>query len=143
MKRDDYLKKILIQGIKFIGLSGIGWLLDFSMFAILKIVSANLVVNNIISSWVGVSFVFLFATRKVFQNNSRISLKCKYFVYLLYQCVLIFVISKILERINGFILANVMINNIETFSPLISKILVTPITIMLNFIVMKGIIERL
>ena len=137
------MKKLLQQAIRFIGLSGIGWILDFLTYTGLNYISANVALNNMISSWVGVTFVFIFATKKVFKNNSKIPLKCKYIIYLLYQVVLIFLISKLLSNINIFIIKNVKINLIQQFSPTISKILVTPITMVANFFVMKGVIEKL
>lgn len=125
------------------GLSGIGWILDFCTYTGLGFLSKNLVLNNTISSWVGITFVFIFATRKVFQNNSKISLKWKYIIYVLYQVILIFFISKVLNGINGWIVSTITIEMILRFSSIISKILVTPITMVLNFLVMKGILERL
>ena len=65
------MKKLFIQAIRFIGLSGIGWILDFTTYTVLGVISANLVLNNTISSWVGVTFVFLLSTRIVFKNNSK------------------------------------------------------------------------
>jgi putative flippase GtrA len=135
--------KLISQALKFIGLSGIGWILDFSTYTLLGIWFHNLVVNNMVSSWVGVTFVFFFATRKVFQNNSNISLKWKYIIYILYQCILIFAISKLLNLVNAAIVANITIDLILSFSSIIAKILVTPITMILNFFVMKGVIEKL
>lgn len=137
------MKKLLLQAIKFVGLSGIGWILDFCTYIGLGVISENLVLNNTASSWVGVTFVFLFATRKVFENDSKISLKWKYIIYLFYQVVLIFFISKTLNMINTFIVTNVNISMILQFSSTISKIIVTPITMILNFFVMKGVIEKL
>lgn len=137
------MKKLLMQSLKFVGLSGIGWLLDFGTYTLLGFASSNVVLNNIISSWVGVTFVFIFATRNVFKNNSKISLKWKYLIYLLYQLVLIFLISKLLGVINTSMENNINIVLIVKFSALISKILVTPITMVLNFFVMKGVIEKL
>lgn len=137
------MKKLFLQAIKFIGLSGIGWILDFCTYTALGFLSGNLVLNNIISSWIGVTFVFIFATRKVFENNSKMSLKWKYVIYILYQCVLIYFISKLLNTVNAVIVDNISIDLILRFSPTISKILVTPITMILNFFVMKGVIEKL
>lgn len=137
------MKRLLLQAVKFIGLSGIGWLLDFTIYTLLGFVSNNLVINNTVSSWAGVSFVFVFATRKVFQNNSRISLKWKYVIYLLYQCVLIFFISKLLNVINGVIILAVNIELVQRFSAILAKIIVTPVTMALNFLMMKGIIEKI
>lgn len=137
------MKRLLLQAVKFIGSSGIGWLLDFCTYTALGFASSNLVLNNVVSSWVGVTFVFIFATRRVFQNNSRISLKWKYLIYILYQCILIYFISKLLNVINGAIVANITVALIQRFSSIIAKLLVTPITMVLNFLVMKGVIEKL
>ncbi|HBI63462.1 MAG TPA: hypothetical protein DDY31_20000, partial [Lachnospiraceae bacterium] len=87
------MKKMLVQVVKFIGLSGIGWILDFCIYTALGYASENLVWNNIISSWCGVTFVFISASGRVFKDNGRIPLKWKYLIYLLYQVILIFFIS--------------------------------------------------
>lgn len=137
------MKHFIKQAISFIGLSGIGWILDFCTYTGLSFVSNNLVLNNIISSWIGVSFVFIFATRKVFKNNSNYSLVLKYLLYIAYQMVLIYCISKLLSGINIFIINNIKMEIIRRFSLIISKIVVTPITMILNFFVMKGVIEKL
>lgn len=137
------MKKLFIQAIRFIGLSGIGWILDFTTYTVLGVISANLVLNNTISSWVGVTFVFLLSTRIVFKNKSKIPLKWKYVIYLLYQCVLIFFISKLLNRVNVYLLTHVALAVVKNFSTIISKILVTPITMVLNFVVMKGVVEKI
>jgi len=133
---------LLKQIVKFVGISGIGWILDFFTYTSLSFCSHNIVINNIISSWIGVTFVFIFATRKVFKNNSRISLKKKYAIYLVYQLILIYLISKLLGYINSYIISNVMIEEILRLSTVISKVIITPITMIMNFIVMKSIIER-
>lgn len=137
------MKNILLQAMRFVGLSGIGWILDFCTYTGLGFFSGNLELNNIISSWVGVTFVFMFATRKVFENNSKISLKWKYAIYLCYQVILIFFISKLLNWINIVIVDKVTVELIINYSAIIAKLLVTPITMILNFFVMKGVIERL
>lgn len=132
-----------MQAIKFFGLSGIGWLLDFSVYTALAFVSTNLVLNNYISSWVGVTFVFIFATRKIFKNNSKISLVWKYVIYILYQAIMIFLMSKLLGAINGVIVSYFTMAIILRFSALLSKIIVTPISMVINFVVMKFVIEKL
>ena len=137
------MKKLLYQAIRFIGLSGIGWLLDFGTYICLGFISSNLVINNFISSWVGVTFVFIFATRKVFQNNSRIPLGVKYLIYILYQIILITLVSKLLGVIDSFIVSHIAWELVLKFSGIIAKIIITPITMILNFFVMKGVIEKL
>ena len=137
------MRNLFRQSIQFFGISGIGWILDFITFTSLSFISGNLILNNTISSWVGVTFVFCFATKKLFINNSKISLKRKYLIYLVYQCILIYFVSKALNEINIGLLSYSSMDLVLRFSPILSKILVTPITMVLNFIVMKGIIEKM
>ena len=137
------MRDLLKQAIKFFGISGIGWLLDFFTYLALNHFIDNPTINNIISSWVGVTFVFIFGTRKVFKNNSRISLKWKYVIYLVYQVILIYLMSKLLGFINSFLVSNVTLEIVIQYSAIISKILITPITMVVNFIVMKNLIEKL
>ena len=137
------MKRLLAQAIRFVGISGVGWIFDFLTYTCLGHISENLILNNIISSWIGVTFVFIFATRKVFKNKSKIALPWKYLIYILYQCVLIFFISKVLNGINIVIVSYTDIDLIVRFSYIISKILITPITMTVNFLVMRGLIEKL
>lgn len=137
------MQRLFVQFLRFLGISGIGWILDFITYTCLGFFSKNLVLNNTISSWIGVTFVFIFSTRKVFENQSKISLKWKYLIYLLYQCILIFLVSKLLNGVNSFIIQHIAIAFIIRFSPIISKIAVTPFTMVLNYFVMKIIIEKL
>ena len=137
------MKRLFVQAVRFVGLSGVGWILDFLTYTVLGLISTNLVLNNTISSWVGVTFVFVFATSKVFKNNSKISLKWKYIIYMLYQVLLIFFISKVLVIVNGIIVTYAQCELLLRFSSTVAKIIVTPITMTLNFGVMKGVIEKL
>lgn len=137
------MKQLIGQAIHFVGLSGIGWILDFCTYTLLGLFSVNLVINNIISSWVGVTFVFVFATRKVFRNKTKISLKWKYLIYIAYQLVLIFIMSQLLRGFNTVIVNYCDIDFILRISSIIAKIMITPITMVLNFFVMKGVIEKI
>lgn len=90
--------KVLKQAFKFLGISGMGWILDLIVYIMLtSSFTVNVDVSNMISSFVGVTFVFLLSTRKVFINNSRINLKIKYFVYIVYQIILISIVSKVMS----------------------------------------------
>lgn len=143
MKSGIDIKKLLIQAVKFIGLSGIGWLLDFTVYTVLGLFENYFEINNIISSCVGVTFVFIFSTRKIFRNEGKIPLWVKYLIYIAYQAVLIFLISKLIGVINTWITDNITAEIIVRCSHIISKIIVTPITMILNFIFMKILIERI
>ncbi len=137
------MKRIIYQVLQFIGISGIGWVLDFITYVILGFFNENHSFNNFISSWVGVTFVFIFATRRVFENNSHISLWIKYLIYIIYQIVLITFISRMLGQIDEIILFYAAGGFISKISGILAKIIVTPITMFLNFFVLKGVIERL
>ena len=144
------------KAVRFIGFSGLGWILDFIVYTILGIWFSNLVVNNFISSWVGVTFVFIFATRKVFENSSKVPLWAKYLIYsskvplwakyliyIVYQFVLILCVSKLLGVIDVFIQDHFTWELLLKTSKFIAKILITPITMTLNFFVMRGVVEKL
>ena len=138
----EKLRGLFRQALRFIGLSGIGWLLDFAVYTVLSMLLSNLAAANMLSSLVGASFVFLFSTRFVFRDNHRIPLFLKYCAYIVYQVILIVLISLLLSRINALICAFAPAF-IAAFSAILSKIIVTPITMTLNFFVMKFAIEKL
>ena len=122
------------KAVRFVGFSGLGWILDFIVYSILGIWFSNLVLNNFISSWVGVTFVFIFATRKVFENSSKVPL---------WAIVLILCVSKLLGVIDVFIQDHFTWELLLKTSKFIAKILITPITMTLNFFVMRGVVEKL
>ncbi len=137
------MKNLLIQVLKFLGVSGIGWIFDFCIYNSLKNFSDNIIINNIISSLIGMTFVFIFATKRIFKNDSKISLRYKYIIYFIYQIVLIFFISELLGKIDQFIVDNIAVVFIIKFSAALSKVIVTPITMLINFVVMKNILEKI
>lgn len=138
-------KKILRQFIKFLFLSGIGWLIDFILYLIFSnIFDFRIIYSNILSSIPAVTFVFFVSTRKVFIKNKRgLTLKEKYLIYFLYQVILIITISLLGQYLYLLILKNIAIKIKLKILKLIIKILITPITMLINFIVMKFLIEKL
>ena len=135
--------ELILQGIKFVGLSGVGWILDFTTFIFLGLFSKNLVLNNYLSSLVGFTFVFFASTIKLFVSHSKIPLFWKYIIYGVYQLIIIFLVSLLLNVIDKSIQQNITIDFILKYSAIISKIIITPITIICNFFVMKGLIEKI
>ena len=67
----------------------------------------------------------------------------KYVIYLAYQLILILLMSKVLDFICVRVLSEIPIALIQRFSHIIAKLLITPITMVLNFCVMKGIMEKI
>ena len=139
------LKKILRQFIKFLFLSGIGWLIDFTLYLIFSnIFDFKIIYSNILSSIPAVTFVFFVSTRRVFVKNKKgFTLEEKYFIYFLYQVILIITISLLGQYLYLLILKNIAVKIELKILKLIIKILITPITMLINFIVMKFLIEKL
>ena len=130
------MKKILIEGLKFIGFSGIGWLIDTTIYLILtSIFKLNVDISNIFSSLVGVTFVFI-------MSNSKINIKIKYLIYIIYQMLLILTASKIMLILKDYLITS-NINIIIKYINIIVKIIITPFTMLINFIVMKLLIEKI
>lgn len=137
------MKKLLSQGIQFIGISGIGWLLDFTVFNILHIWSSHVAANNMVSSLVAVCFVFFASTRKTFvQKENGINVRLKFALYIVYQLLLITLISRVLAWIHWYLLTWAGDGFFANYTAVAAKIIVTPITMLCNFIVMKLLIER-
>ena len=139
------LKKILRQFIKFLFLSGIGWLIDFTLYLIFSnIFDFRIIYSNILSSIPAVTFVFFVSIQKIFIKNKKgLTLKEKYLIYFLYQVILIITISLLGQYLYLLILKNIAIKIKLKILKLIIKILITPITMLINFIVMKFLIEKL
>lgn len=136
------MNKILKQVINFIGFSGIGWLFDMFIYTILGTISNNLFINNMISSCCAASFVFIFASTKIFTNKSN-HLSLKYTIYIIYQCICIYLISKLLVQVNILVVSYATIELVIKYASLISKMLITPITMVINFFVLKYLIEKI
>ncbi|WP_405356280.1 GtrA family protein [Fusobacterium animalis] len=139
------LKKILRQFIKFLFLSGIGWLIDFTLYLIFSnIFDFRIIYSNILSSIPAVTFVFFVSIRKIFIKNKKgLTLKEKYLIYFLYQVILIITISLLGQYLYLLILKNIAVKIELKILKLIIKILITPITMLINFIVMKFLVEKL
>ena len=137
------MKELLIKGLKFIGFSGIGWLIDTTIYMILtSIFKLNIDISNIFSSLVGVTFVFIMSTRKIFVSKSKINIKIKYLIYVIYQVVLIITVSKLMLLLKSAI-TPLNIELINKYINIIVKIIITPFTMVINFIVMKLLIEKI
>ena len=137
------MKEILIKVFKFIGFSGIGWLIDTTIYMILtSIFKLNIDISNIFSSLVGVTFVFIMSTRKIFVSNSKINIKIKYLIYVIYQVILILTISKVMLLLKD-IITPLNIDLINKYINITVKIIITPFTMVINFIVMKLLLEKI
>ena len=96
-----------------------------------------------ISAAVGVSFVFWVSTRKTFKNNiRRLSLKWKYLIYLAYQILAILGASVLIAFVQKTVIPAIGWELLVKYSYIAAKIIVTPFTLCLNFVVMKILVEK-
>lgn len=134
--------KLIKQAFAFIGISGIGWLIDFGIYILLnQWIDAKYA--NMISAAAGVSFVFWVATRKTFKNNiRRLSLPWKYLIYLVYQVGAILGASVLIAFVQDTVIPAIGWELLVKYSYIAAKIMVTPFTLALNFVVMKILVEK-
>ncbi len=136
-------EKLFSQFIKFLVVSGIGWLIDFSLYIILTTkFNLEIFYANIFSSIPAISYVFLISTKKIFTKSHRNNLTIiqKYIIYFIYQLLLIFIISIVAQ--NLYILVEKYNLNFKMMKVII-KILITPVTMTINFFVIKYLAEKL
>lgn len=126
------------KAFKFVFISGLGFIIDFIIYNILTLLfNVNVDLSNMISSMVGVTFVFFTSTKKVFENNTqKISLKVKYLIYVVYQLLLIFLASKVMLLLKNY-LVTFDISLLTQYASIIVKIFITPFTLTINYFVMK------
>lgn len=124
----------------FIITSGFGWLLDMMIFfSCVHYFNIPVIISNFISAGMAVIFVFFLSTKHIFQNvGSSISLKLV--IYIFFQLVSIVIYSFIIEWISSLFVYFQSINGVRQIA---AKIIVTPLSLITNFIVMKYLIERI
>ncbi|MDD4706208.1 MAG: GtrA family protein [Bacilli bacterium] len=139
-------KKLVNKYLKFIFVSGIGWLIDFTIFITLStLLKQNIFISNIISSIPAITWVFIISTKKIFdKSESKRSLQLKYIIYLIYQIILIVTISWFGNFLYNF-LKFVTFNNlfINNYGKIIIKIIITPITMTINYYMMRYLTEKI
>ncbi len=137
--------RIIKQGFSFLIVSGIGWLIDFCTYLVLtKYFNISVMYANMISAIPAVSYVFLISSKKIFKNEkSKLTLNYKYLIYFGYQIILVSLVSILGEYLFSIFVNLITISIISNNLKIFIKILITPITMALNFIIMKNLIEKL
>lgn len=145
MQFDVRKKKILLQFFKFISVSGVGFLMDFLIYTILTAnVGIAISYANMVSAIPAVTWVFVFSTRKIFKvANSKYSLRAKYAIYIVYQLLLLLAVSYLAQVIYDLLHPYVFhIIIIGEYLNVLCKCIITPITMVCNFLVMKYLSEK-
>ena len=137
----EKLKRIFKQALHFFVISGVGWIIDVCIFSIISN-WIPIIISNIISSSVSVTYVYFTSTKKIFKNNSTMNLKTKYLIYIIYQICIILLSSFIIGKIGNILITHIEIDFIYKYAKICAKILVTPFTMITNFIFMKLLIEK-
>lgn len=138
---------------RFALLSGIGWVLDFSVFNVLAWWGVALFTANLVGATVGVTWVFLTARATIFRSR-RTSLPAAIAAYALWNLLGILVASVIIAVLAQLALGSALPARLWSALPVIgrmpfarvvpplSKIAVTPFTMYANFVMMGLITER-
>lgn len=123
--------------LRFVCLSGLGWLCDLSSFTLLvSFFDVPVFVANFVSSYVGVTFVW-FASLKIVFGRSGAARGHLLFIYWGFQLLSILAYSQLLSMVAG-VLDGVGIPLALSANPAIAaKIIVTPFNLVSNFIFMK------
>ena len=143
--KKEKIKKIIKQFIPFVMVSGIGWIIDFSVYFVLThFINLNVATANIFSSIPAITYVFLMSNKKIFKNNnSKLKIQYKYLIYFCYQLILVFCVSMFGEFLYNILQDKITITFLLENLKMVIKILITPITMTINFIVMKNLIEKI
>lgn len=142
-----FKNNVLKQILKFVFFSGSGFLIDFGVYYYLtSYLAFPVMYANMVSAIPAITWVFVLSTRKVFlrSKNSKVPIVFKYCFYLLYQLILLSIVSYFAQFLYDNLHAYVIgIPIIYQYFQLVCKCMITPVTIVCNFLVMKNIIERL
>ena len=145
--KESKLLLLLRQALRFLAVSGTGWVIDFGCFYLLTTYGHLIVAYaNMLSSIPAITLVFLVSTRKIFANKKGgLPLWGKYAVYFLYQMVLVFCVSWVGEGLFRLLSRTALMNVsfITEHLKIVCKILITPITMTINFFVMKFLCEKI
>lgn len=130
--------RICKQFVAFGFLSALGWLFDFISFATLvNLFGVEGFLANIISSYVGVTFVWFFSLKVVFGHAYGTEHRVLLFTYWCYQLFSILIYSQVLRLVAGEIQDSIIIGWIQTNSDVAAKLFVTPFNLTTNFLFMK------
>lgn len=135
--------------LKFLGfafISAIGVSIDF--FCVwLAVTFFNFIPfwANALGSTMGIAFVFFTSSYRLFINKGKL-IMVKFLVYLAYSALLIFVVSLIINKFYTWppLLNALQAAHLTFIHPALAvKFLVTPFTLIINFIVAHTLIEKI
>jgi len=130
--------------IRFVGLSGIGWIADFII--LISLVTYTTVPThyaNMISSCIAALGVFIASREKVFVKGKR-NIYANLGIYLIYTLLIIMAASYLIGALSMYLIHTMSLMGF-VFQPVllvaIAKIVLTPFNMLLNFFVSKWLNE--
>ena len=140
---NNYMAPILIKFFNYLGISGIGWLIDFSIYCILVFVfSVPVFQANIFGAIPAVTLVFFVSVRKIFTRNmSKIPLGLKYAIYICYTIILLLLVSMFGQLVHKMMIRFELFTIFRPFAPVLIKCGITSITMICNFFMIRFLAE--
>jgi putative flippase GtrA len=133
---------------RFLGLSGIGWLLDIAIYTLLVTTTGmSAGIAAFVGGTCGATFAFVTADRYVFRGE-RALLRRKLALYLCYLVAAIIVASFLVELVHrlltyGFDALVPEAHVSRVLTAFLAKCIVTPITLIANFLVTRSLIKKI
>lgn len=137
--RHDVLWRVFSQFLGFASVSGLCWLLDFTILMVLTVwFGLGPLMGNIISSTIAAAVAFTITTLWVFNRNEGM-LHRKLALYLTYNLCMILLASWAMKGLVGWLVD--MLSHQQAI--IVAKIAVTPVQMLCNFMISKMTSERL
>ena len=133
---------LISKFFRFIGVSGIGWIIDFLIYTLLTgVAHLPVALSNYISTVPAITLVFFVSTRKLFLcRPDGLSLRAKYVLYVIYQLLLVTAVSFLAQWLAAVLPS--LFPFLSGFAKLTAKILITPVTMVCNFFMLKYLAEK-
>jgi len=130
--------------IRFVGLSGIGWITDFViLIALVTFTTLQPYYANMISSCIAALGVFIASREGVFVKGKR-NVYANVLIYLIYTLLVIMAASYLIASLSKYLMHTSIVMGLllqPMWTVAIAKIVVTPFNMLLNFLVSKWLIE--
>lgn len=139
------VKKWMKLFIQFLGISGIGYMIDVSIYFLLTSgLEWRVSYSNMISAIPAITFVFIVSVKKLFEDTKKRPLIQKYMIYFMYQFLLLLAVSTVGQAIFDSVAhyGDQLSLSVAAIKMMI-KFLITPITVICNFLFMRVLIEKL
>lgn len=136
------MRNLLIKFFGFLGVSGIGWIMDLILYTLLThLCGLPVAVSNYLSTIPAITFVFFASTRKLFVcRPDGLRKSVKYALHVVYQLLLVTAVSFLAQWLADYL--PTLLPALSPFAKLASKILITPVTMVCNFLVLKNLAEK-